>query len=174
MSIIPVRDDSFTLPAAVYPRTYDPAYATSCALLAIIFASAFALIFPLLAPAILVLLFLTLVGELPLLRPSVFKYSGVLMSIGQQPIDSLLVTFTAGHIHQLAVYFRYGFSTDLQPSLHSSPSSWDSSSSRGAFGLKEASLWEQLSWSSSLRRLSATGGHVSPDVPRCLLLRKTR
>ena len=57
--------------SAVYPRTYDPSYAISCCLIAVIFASAFALIFPLLAPAVLVLLFLTLVGELPLLRPSV-------------------------------------------------------------------------------------------------------
>ena len=57
--------------SAVYPRTYDPSYAISCCLIAVIFASAFALIFPLLAPAVLVLLFLTLVGELPLLHSSV-------------------------------------------------------------------------------------------------------
>ncbi|KAI0328490.1 hypothetical protein GY45DRAFT_1355089 [Cubamyces sp. BRFM 1775] len=48
---------------AVYPRTYDPFYATSCSILAIVFASAFALIFPLLAPAVLLLLFLTLVAH---------------------------------------------------------------------------------------------------------------
>ncbi|KAI1788782.1 hypothetical protein LXA43DRAFT_1023967 [Ganoderma leucocontextum] len=48
---------------AVYPRTYDPSYAISCSLLAVIFASAFALIFPPLAPAVLVLLFLTLVAH---------------------------------------------------------------------------------------------------------------
>lgn len=48
---------------AVYPRTYDPSYAISCSLLAFIFASAFVLIFPPLAPAVLILLFLTLVGE---------------------------------------------------------------------------------------------------------------
>ncbi|TBU34797.1 hypothetical protein BD311DRAFT_650048 [Dichomitus squalens] len=48
---------------AVYPRTYDPLYAISCCLIAVIFASAFALIFPLLAPAVLILLFLTLVAH---------------------------------------------------------------------------------------------------------------
>ncbi|KAI0639520.1 hypothetical protein C8Q77DRAFT_1043851 [Trametes polyzona] len=48
---------------AVYPGTYDPIYATSCSILALIFASAFALIFPLLAPAVLLLLLLTLIAH---------------------------------------------------------------------------------------------------------------
>ncbi|KAI9065843.1 hypothetical protein FKP32DRAFT_1566891 [Trametes sanguinea] len=48
---------------AVYPESYDPFYATSCPVLAVIFASAFALIFPLLAPAVLLLLFLTLIAH---------------------------------------------------------------------------------------------------------------
>ncbi|CDO75477.1 hypothetical protein BN946_scf184935.g13 [Trametes cinnabarina] len=48
---------------AVYPIPCDPFYATSCSVLALIFASAFALIFPLLAPAVLLLLFLTLIAH---------------------------------------------------------------------------------------------------------------
>ena len=47
---------------AVYPRTYNPAYAMSCCILAVLLASAFTLIFPLLGPAVVVLLFLTLIG----------------------------------------------------------------------------------------------------------------
>ncbi|CAL1693980.1 unnamed protein product [Somion occarium] len=48
---------------AVYPRTYDPTYATGCCVLAVLLASAFALIFPLLAPGAVVLLFLTLIAH---------------------------------------------------------------------------------------------------------------
>ncbi|KAJ6620255.1 hypothetical protein B0H10DRAFT_2163535 [Mycena sp. CBHHK59/15] len=48
---------------AVYPRTYNPAYATGACILAIIFASTFSLIFPLIAPAVVILLFLTLVAH---------------------------------------------------------------------------------------------------------------
>ena len=47
---------------AVYPGGYDPVYAMSCCILAIIFASAFALILPLVAPAVTLLLLLTLIG----------------------------------------------------------------------------------------------------------------
>ena len=50
-------------PAAVYPRVYDPSYATACCLVAVTFAAAFSLIFPLIGPAVCLLLFLTLVGE---------------------------------------------------------------------------------------------------------------
>jgi hypothetical protein len=48
---------------AIYPRTYNPSYAVGACVLAIIFASTFALIFPLIAPPVVILLFLTLVGE---------------------------------------------------------------------------------------------------------------
>ncbi|KJA28630.1 hypothetical protein HYPSUDRAFT_34085 [Hypholoma sublateritium FD-334 SS-4] len=48
---------------AVYPRTYDPTYATGACVLALVFASTFALIFPLIAPAVVVLLLLTLIAQ---------------------------------------------------------------------------------------------------------------
>ncbi|KAJ7141880.1 hypothetical protein C8R43DRAFT_892427 [Mycena crocata] len=48
---------------AVYPRTYNPAFATGACILAIIFASIFSVIFPLVAPAVVILLFLTLVAH---------------------------------------------------------------------------------------------------------------
>ncbi|KAJ6542659.1 hypothetical protein B0H19DRAFT_957413 [Mycena capillaripes] len=48
---------------AVYPRTYNPAFATGACILAIIFASTFSIIFPLVAPAVVILLFLTLVAH---------------------------------------------------------------------------------------------------------------
>ncbi|KAJ7777612.1 hypothetical protein DFH07DRAFT_731180 [Mycena maculata] len=48
---------------AVYPRTYNPAFATGACILAIIFASTFSIIFPLIAPAVVLLLFLTLVAH---------------------------------------------------------------------------------------------------------------
>ncbi len=48
---------------AVYPRTYNPSYATACCVLAVLLASAFTLVFPLVAPAAAILLFLTLIGE---------------------------------------------------------------------------------------------------------------
>ncbi|KAJ7696606.1 hypothetical protein B0H17DRAFT_1053875 [Mycena rosella] len=48
---------------AVYPRTYNPAFATGACILAVIFASTFSIIFPLVAPAVVVLLFLTLVAH---------------------------------------------------------------------------------------------------------------
>ncbi|KAJ7482288.1 hypothetical protein B0H11DRAFT_2193371 [Mycena galericulata] len=48
---------------AVYPRTYNPAFATGACILAIIFASTFSIIFPLVAPAVVLLLFLTLVAH---------------------------------------------------------------------------------------------------------------
>jgi hypothetical protein len=56
-------DDAFI---AVYPRTYDPAYAVGACVLAIVFASTFALLFPLIAPAVVLLLLLTLIGTWPL------------------------------------------------------------------------------------------------------------
>ncbi|KAJ7938158.1 hypothetical protein B0H13DRAFT_2301727 [Mycena leptocephala] len=48
---------------AVYPRSYNPAFATGACILAIIFASTFSIIFPLIAPAVVILLFLTLVAH---------------------------------------------------------------------------------------------------------------
>ena len=48
---------------ALYPRTYNPTFATGACVLAIIFASTFSLIFPLIGPAVVILLFLTLVGR---------------------------------------------------------------------------------------------------------------
>jgi calcium permeable stress-gated cation channel len=48
---------------AVYPRTYNPTFATGACILAIIFACTFSIIFPLIGPAVVVLLFLTLVGR---------------------------------------------------------------------------------------------------------------
>jgi calcium permeable stress-gated cation channel len=49
---------------AIYPRSYNPSFATGACILAIIFASTFCLIFPLVGPAVVILLFLTLIGEL--------------------------------------------------------------------------------------------------------------
>ncbi|KAF7307698.1 MPN domain-containing protein [Mycena kentingensis (nom. inval.)] len=48
---------------ALYPRTYNPAFAMGACILAIIFASTFAIIFPLVAPAVVVLLLLSLVAH---------------------------------------------------------------------------------------------------------------
>ncbi|KAJ6468959.1 hypothetical protein DFH09DRAFT_1344990 [Mycena vulgaris] len=48
---------------ATYPRIYNPAFATGACILAIIFASTFSIIFPLIAPAVVILLFLTLVAH---------------------------------------------------------------------------------------------------------------
>ncbi|KNZ80609.1 hypothetical protein J132_04851 [Termitomyces sp. J132] len=48
---------------AVYPRTYDPSFAIGACILAIAFASAFSMIFPLIGPAVVILIFLTLVGK---------------------------------------------------------------------------------------------------------------
>ncbi|KAI0962461.1 hypothetical protein AcV7_001301 [Taiwanofungus camphoratus] len=48
---------------AVYPRTYNPSYALSCCVLAILYTSAFTLLFPLVAPAALLLLSLTFVAH---------------------------------------------------------------------------------------------------------------
>jgi hypothetical protein len=61
---------------AVYPGTYDPVYAMSCCILAIIFASAFALILPLVAPAVTLLLLLTLVGRSSLMNFLVLIFAG--------------------------------------------------------------------------------------------------
>jgi hypothetical protein len=49
--------------SAIYPRTYNPSFATGACVLAIIFACTFALIFPLIGPAVVVLLFLSLIGK---------------------------------------------------------------------------------------------------------------
>ncbi|KAJ7597412.1 hypothetical protein C8J56DRAFT_920009 [Mycena floridula] len=48
---------------ALYPRTYDPSYSLGVCVLGIVFASTFALIFPLIGPAVVVLLFLTLIAH---------------------------------------------------------------------------------------------------------------
>lgn len=42
---------------------YDPTYATACCIMAVILASTFSLIFPLIGPAVILLLFLTIVGK---------------------------------------------------------------------------------------------------------------
>jgi len=54
---------ALNLQLAIYPRTYDPSFSTGMCILAVVFASTFALIFPLIGPAVVILLFLTLVGE---------------------------------------------------------------------------------------------------------------
>ncbi|EIN13844.1 hypothetical protein PUNSTDRAFT_95208 [Punctularia strigosozonata HHB-11173 SS5] len=48
---------------AIYPRSYNPSFATACCVLAIIFASTFALLFPLIGPAVVLLLILTLIAH---------------------------------------------------------------------------------------------------------------
>ncbi|KAJ3936119.1 MAG: hypothetical protein NXY57DRAFT_886512 [Lentinula lateritia] len=48
---------------SVYPRSYDPSFAMGACILAIVFASTFSLIFPLIGPAVVVLLFLTLIAH---------------------------------------------------------------------------------------------------------------
>ncbi|KIY73527.1 hypothetical protein CYLTODRAFT_485378 [Cylindrobasidium torrendii FP15055 ss-10] len=48
---------------ALYPRTYDPSYATGACVLGIVFASTFSLIFPLIGPAVVLLLVLTLIAH---------------------------------------------------------------------------------------------------------------
>ncbi|TFL07410.1 hypothetical protein BDV98DRAFT_557831 [Pterulicium gracile] len=48
---------------AMYPRSFDPTYATGASILGITFASTFAVIFPLMAPAVCLLLLLTLVAH---------------------------------------------------------------------------------------------------------------
>ncbi|KAH8120259.1 hypothetical protein DFH11DRAFT_1559146 [Phellopilus nigrolimitatus] len=48
---------------AQYPRVYNPTYATACCVLAVILASSFTLIFPLIGPAVVLLLFLTIVAH---------------------------------------------------------------------------------------------------------------
>ena len=65
VEVDPCSDRTFLI--AVYPGVYDPVYAMSCCILAIIFASAFALILPLVAPAVTVLLLLTLIGGFSLI-----------------------------------------------------------------------------------------------------------
>ncbi|KAG8704088.1 hypothetical protein FRC09_003778, partial [Ceratobasidium sp. 395] len=47
---------------AIYPKSFNPAYASGCCVLAVIFASTFSLIFPLIGPPILLLLLLSLVA----------------------------------------------------------------------------------------------------------------
>ncbi|KAJ3750872.1 hypothetical protein DFH05DRAFT_1468929 [Lentinula detonsa] len=48
---------------SIYPRAYDPSFAMGACILAIVFASTFSLIFPLIGPAVVVLLFLTLIAH---------------------------------------------------------------------------------------------------------------
>ncbi|KAK0198749.1 hypothetical protein F5146DRAFT_918927 [Armillaria mellea] len=48
---------------ALYPQPYDPTIATGACILGIIFASTFSLIFPLVGPAVVLLLFLTLIAH---------------------------------------------------------------------------------------------------------------
>lgn len=53
----------FFSPTAVYPRTYNPSFAVGACVLAVLFASTFTLIFPLIAPAVVVVLLLSLIGK---------------------------------------------------------------------------------------------------------------
>ncbi|KZT30913.1 hypothetical protein NEOLEDRAFT_1053480 [Neolentinus lepideus HHB14362 ss-1] len=48
---------------AVYPRTYNASFAMGCCILGLIFASTFSLIFPLIGPAVVILVFLTLIAH---------------------------------------------------------------------------------------------------------------
>ncbi|KIM28865.1 hypothetical protein M408DRAFT_16235 [Serendipita vermifera MAFF 305830] len=48
---------------AMYPKMYNPVYAMGCCILGIVFVSAFALLFPLIGPAVLLLVFLTLIAH---------------------------------------------------------------------------------------------------------------
>lgn len=48
---------------AIYPCTYNPNVTVGCGTLAVVFAAAFAVIFPLVGPAVVLLLFLMLVGR---------------------------------------------------------------------------------------------------------------
>lgn len=48
---------------AIYPRIYNPIYAMGCCILGIVFVVAFCLIFPLIAPAVLLLIFLSLIAH---------------------------------------------------------------------------------------------------------------
>lgn len=47
----------------MYPKAYDPTYALSACILAIVFVAAFALIFPLICPPVVLLIFLTLIAH---------------------------------------------------------------------------------------------------------------
>lgn len=47
----------------MYPKLYNPAYAMGCCILGIVFVVAFALLFPLIGPAVLLLVFLTLIAH---------------------------------------------------------------------------------------------------------------
>ena len=53
---------SLTIGSALYPKPYNATYATACCILAVVLASAFSLLFPLIGPAVVLLLFLTIVG----------------------------------------------------------------------------------------------------------------
>ncbi len=55
---------------AVYPRTYDPLFAMSASVLGITFASTFSIVFPILGPAVLLLLFLSMIGRHQMLLSS--------------------------------------------------------------------------------------------------------
>ncbi|KAG8822531.1 hypothetical protein FRC17_009553 [Serendipita sp. 399] len=48
---------------AMYPKLYNPIYGMGCCILGIVFVCAFAILFPLIAPAVLVLVLLTLVAH---------------------------------------------------------------------------------------------------------------
>ena len=48
---------------AVYPQMYNPVYAMGCCILGIVFVAAFAVLFPLIAPAVLLLVLLTLIAH---------------------------------------------------------------------------------------------------------------
>ena len=47
---------------AIYPKSFNPAYASGCCVLAVVFASTFSLIFPLIGPPIVLLVLLSLVA----------------------------------------------------------------------------------------------------------------
>lgn len=85
--------------SAVYPRTYDPTYATGCCVLAVLLASAFSLIFPLLAPGAVVLLFLTLIGTFDYFQNLIFRNDKYSSLIFLESAHRFLIGYVYGRTH---------------------------------------------------------------------------
>jgi hypothetical protein len=103
--------------SAVYPRTYDPSFATGACVLAIVFASTFAVIFPLVAPAVVLLLLLTLVGWQ-------FYFTPPLHFFNDPTAHRFLVGYVYGRTHsqtggvlQIWLLRRFGTLLSFQPLL---------------------------------------------------------
>lgn len=94
---------------ALYPRTYDPSFATGACVLAIVFASTFSLIFPLIGPAVVLLLFLTLIGG-----QSITHSDCRANETYEQLIDSSSATSMVARIPKLAGFYRSGCYVDLE------------------------------------------------------------